>query len=310
MKYIFTLLILATLLPASVKAEGNKIVGLTVAPFILELEVEKGSTLDSEVTVTNNTGRDLFLIATPKDFLAGQDGMPMFIPDDVKNDNTFSLASWIKLKNEDKFPIKAGEEIKVPFTINPPADAEDGSHYGALLFNYTSGEDVGGSVIKQSVGPIILVRYGWGRERGQIELASEKKVYWKPTTVNFQTKFINEGNVHVKPKGEIYIKDIFGRTVATPFINKDGANVLPLTDRTFSASWIPSNFAFGFYRAEVVVTYGETRLEEREKIIVWVMPWYTTTALALILIGFTYYWLHGHHVYKRRIIKRHIEKQM
>lgn len=310
MKYIFILFATLMLWPIGASAQAPSFTGLTVAPFILELDVPKGGSANSEITVTNNYDKDLYLITTPKDFLASGDGRPIFVPDEVENDLTFSLASWIKLQVPDKFPIKARQEIKVPFTISPPANAEDGTHYGALLFNYTSGEDVGGSVIKQSVGPIILVRYGWGRERGHVELSPEKKVYWSPDQVDFTANFINEGNVHVKPKGEIYIKDIFGRVVATPFVNRDGANVLPKTNRLFSASWLPSNFSFGFYRAQIILTYGDTRLEDRDQIIIWVMPWYTTAIVILILLAIIYYRVHGHHVYKRRVIRKHIEKQM
>lgn len=307
---IFFILALAVLLPHTATAANNNLTGLTVSPFIIELDVAKGGSVDSEVTVTNNSGRDLYLVGTARDFLAGQDGQPMFVPDTVENDKTFSLASWIKFKDENKFAIKAGEEKVIHFSVNPPRDAEDGTHYGAVLFDYVSGEDVGGSVIKQSVGTIALVRYGWGRERGSVKLSSIKKIFWKPQPIPLTLNFRNEGNVHVKPKGEVYIKDVFGRVVATPFVNRDGANVLPFSTREFDTVWTPSKLAFGFYRAEAIINYGNTRLEERTKMIIWVMPWYTTGAVVLILIGIIYFWLHGHHVYKRRVIRKHIEKQL
>ena len=49
-------------------------------------------------------------------------------------------------------------------------------------------------------------------------------------------RFENKGNVHVKPVGQIEIRDIFGNKVETLAVNEEKGNVLPLSIRRFQAT--------------------------------------------------------------------------
>jgi hypothetical protein len=287
--------------------QGN-IKGLEVSPFLIELDVAKGASIESEINLTNRSSSELNISISPKDFLPGIEGQPQFIPDPDINDTTFSLSSWVNLKTPSQIKIAANETVVVKFSVNPPTNAEQGTHYGAMLFSY-SGTDSGGSSteVQQSVGTILLVYYGVGRENGEVKLHSDKNIYWDNTKVDFKNTFFNTGNVHVKPKGEVYIKNIFGQIVATTFVNKDGANVLPKTDRSFVSTWIPSNFSYGRYTAESKLTYGRSRLEAKNKIVIWILPKYFVLVTALGIIFVLWVLLHGRHIHKRRVIRKHLE---
>lgn len=299
------MLIALTLLPTSVRAQEAAPKGLTVGPFLIELDVAKGGTVQSEVFVANNTESEMTLTITPRDFLPGEDGQAVFVPDQTENDSTFSLASWIKISGAQKFALHGGEKKTIPFSVNPPVDAEDGTHYGAILFNYESKKKSGGAMIKQSVGPLVLVRYGTGKESGRIKLLADKKLLWSPQQINFIAKFYNEGNVHVKPKGEIYFKNIFGKVESTTFINRDGVNALPQSNRIFFGSWQPSKYSFGLYRAELVMNYGDTRQETRDKIYIWVLPWYYIIFIIVVAGLIAYYHSHGRYLYHRYVVRKH-----
>jgi hypothetical protein len=294
--------------PLSISTSNIK--GLEVSPFLLELDVAKGGTIQSEVNLTNRSTEPLYINTTPRDFLPGEEGQPQFIPDPGQNDITFSLSSWVELNNFSRFIIQPGETIKVPFTVNPPKDAEQGTHYGALLFSYAGKSSEGSSSeVQQSIGTILLVYYGQARENGTVELSTNKKIFWNSDKVDFQNKFINSGNVHVKPKGEIHIKNIFGRESSNVFINRDAANVLPKSDRTFVSTWYPTNFAFGRYTAESIVSYGRGKLEARSEIVIWVLPIYYVIALGALIVFLLWVIFHGRHIHKRRVIRKHLEKQ-
>lgn len=300
-------------LPAIVQngsAFNSQIRGLEVGPFLLDLDVPKGGTIDSEVVLTNRSSAPLVIFVTPRDFLPGVEGQPQFVPDVVINDPTFSLAQWINVKTETQFTIPPEQSRKVPFSLNPPENAEQGTHYGALLFSYVGQNATGNaSEIQQSIGTIILVRYGEARENGTVELNPNRRFLWNADKVTFANTFQNTGNVHVQPKGEVYIKNMWGEIIETPFINRDAANILPKTERTFINTWYPSTFAFGRYTTETVLTYGRGRLEARDKVIIWVLPWYLLLALGIIILIILWFIFHGRHWHKRRVIRKHLSNQ-
>ncbi len=311
MKKILFILLMGLIMPVTAHAQlSQEASGLQITPFIIDAEVEKGGSYSSQIDITNTSKVPIAVKVEPKDFLPGKEGQPRFVPDSEENDPTFSLASWITLKNSPNLTLEPGKTVTVPFAINPAADAEEGTHYGAILFSYTSSkENTGMAEVNQSLGTIILVRYGQAREIGNIILKADKKVYFNTDVINFLTKFQNAGNVHVKPKGEIYIKDIFGRIVSTSFVNKDASNVLPKTDRTFASSWVPSNLAFGRYTLEPIIVYGNGRLEARGREVIWIFPWYLIVLLTVILFLIVWYIKRGRGWFKKRIINRHSAKQ-
>lgn len=294
---------------ASLSSAGiPQVRGLGVSPFLLDLDIPKGGTISSTIDIANRSEVPLVITVTPRDFLPGNEGQPEFVPDVTINDPTFSLASWIKLKISTQFTIEPGAVVTVPFTLNPPIDAEQGTHYGALLFSYVGTNAIGNaSEVQQSVGTIILVRYGEARENGVVDLIPSAHVLWNADKVTFINKFTNTGNVHVQPKGEVYIKNMWGQIIETPFVNRDAANVLPKTDRSFVNSWYPSSFAFGRYTVETVLQFGRGRLEARDKHIILVLPWYFLIALGVVLAVILWFIFHGRHWHKRRVIKRHLE---
>lgn len=284
--------------------------GLEVSPFLLDLDVPKGGSVSTEVTLTNRSSTALIITVTPRDFLPGVDGQPRFVPDTTINDPTFSLASWVTLKGNSQFTIQPEQSVSVLFSLNPPNNAEQGTHYGALLFSYVGQSATGSaSEVQQSVGTIVLVRYGEAREGGEVELKPSHRFLFNTDKVTFENKFINTGNVHVQPKGEVYVKNLWGRIIETPFVNRDAANILPKTDRTFINTWYPSTFAFGRYTTETVLSFGRGRLEARDKVIIWVLPWYILLFTGIVIAIILWFIFHGRHWHRRRVVRKHLERQ-
>lgn len=310
-KIIIYICLLVVLIPVTASAQQqDQVRGLEIAPFLLDLEVEKGKEITSQIDVVNRSTAPLIVTVTPRDFLPGYEGQPEFVPDIEINDPTFSLAAWVALGIDSQFTLQPGELASVPFTLRPPQNAEDGTHYGALLFSYVASSATGSaSEIQQSVGSILLVRYGVGRELGNTVLTANKHVVWSEDKINLYNTFTNTGNVHVQPKGEVYIRNIFGQVVSTPFVNRDAVNVLPKTEREFLSTWIPSSFAFGRYTAESVLVYGRGRLEAKDIQVIWVLPIYMLVLFSLIIATILWFIFHDRHWHKRRIITKHYQKQ-
>lgn len=282
---------------------------LGISPFLQEFEVAKGATTSSTINVSNTGTEPITVTISTKDFLPGERGEPEFIPDDEINETTFSLASWVKIKGSTVITIAPNSVTQIEYSVTPPVNAEQGSHYGAILFSYSSNKQLSGVGITQAIGSIIIVGYGEARSNGTINFYSDKNLSWWNNKIEFTNIFSNIGNVHVKPKGEVSIKNMFGQVVATPAVNRDAANVLPKSDRTFISSWQPGAWSFGRYKAESLITYGRERLEVRAVQIIWILPLYILFVIGIFIALVLWYLLHGRHWHRRRIIRKHLERQ-
>lgn len=311
MKKIFIVLIACAFVmtPGHINAQNFSEQGLEVSPFLIDIEVPKGGEQPSSISLTNKTNSPLQITVTPRDFLPGMEGQPEFVQDIEINDPTFSLASWIQLENDSKFVIEQKQTVTVPFIIQPPENAEDGTHYGALLFSYEASNALTDSKeIQQTVGTIILVKYGVGREAGAVTMTANRKLQFSSDKVSIYNLFQNDGNIHVQPKGDVVVKNVLGQTVASVAVNRDASNVLPNTQRSYASSWIPSSLSFGRYTLESTLIYGRGKLEAKDSVVIWILPFYSLIIIALVLIFISWLLFHGRHIYKRKVIEKHLKK--
>jgi uncharacterized repeat protein (TIGR01451 family) len=310
---ITTLFTLGSLLmPLSVTAQstsastsGLEVQGLSIDPFLIEIDAAPGDVITRTITLTNTTNEPLNFIASLNDFVPnGTTGQPLFLGANQDADPKFSLSRWISITKQPQFTIPPLGNTEVEFTISIPVDVEPGTHYGGILFGRPSGAlDATGSAVQVKAGSIILVKLGRSEERIQIEqFVANKKVYWSGT-VNFKTILSNLGNVHAKPKGEITLKNIVGgQSIQLP-VNRDANIVLPDSKREFAAQWLPK-FVFGRYVAEEVIYYGNPKLELRATTVIWVVP---LKQLAIVIVAVVVLFIILRSVvrrYNRMIIRR------
>jgi hypothetical protein len=92
-----------------------------------------------------------------------------------------------------------------------------------------------------------------------LSLKTDSNWYEYPP-VKFLTQFQSTGNVHVRPTGNIFIKNWLGQQVATLNVNNSQATVLPDTIKTFDSSWNDS-----FITNEPKLEYGQPKLDKNGK---------------------------------------------
>jgi len=278
--------------------------GLTISPFLLERKMEKGQSTDEIIDITNTSGNSLPVNITINDFLpVGEDGQQVFL-DPGKGDPHYSLSSWINVTSSPKPVLSPHEKTSIHFTITAPQDAEDGGHYGAILFSFQPGQLSGTAVaVQQKLGAIILVKLGKANEAGQITEFSAEHSFYNYPPVNFVTRFKNLGNVHVAPRGGITITNMFGRKVATVNVNENANNVLANSERQFKSMWADS-FGFGPYTASLKLVYGDSGQVETASTTFWVIPWKLTLGVALALFIFIMFFLGGIRRYNRWLLNK------
>jgi hypothetical protein len=277
--------------------------GLAVTPFLIETTVEPGQQTTEKIFLTNTTDRPLPIDISINDFVAEESsGQAKFLPVGEENKPEFSLSSWITITKQPQFVIPPNQETEVEFTITPPKDAEPGTHYGGLLFSYRPSESKSDTVIvTEKVGVLVLAEYGKGRQNGNItDLSAESS---GSNVINFFLSFYNQGNVHLKPKGEVYIRNILGQQVGSVAINRDAQIVMPEGSRLFEAEWQPG-WRLGRYTAEAVLFYGNPKIEVRAQTVIWIVPWQRLLTVIFFLVLALFVLRYLLYYYKKHIIKR------
>jgi hypothetical protein len=278
--------------------------GLTISPFLLERQMQKGETSQEIIDITNTSDQVLPVVISVNDFYPqGDDGQPVFA-DAGKGDPRYSLSNWITIKNQPQQVLQPGEKTSVNFSITPPVNAEDGGHYGAILFSFQAQNAPGSSVaVAQKLGAIILIKLGKSVSGGEISSFKAEKGFYDKPPVTFLVKFNNTGNVHEKPRGGITVTNWFGKKVATTLVNENANNVLAQSERQFKSQW-NQGFAFGRYTAQVELVYDDNGSIVTATTSFWVVPWKLILKIALGLFLFIVIFTLSMRKYNRYILKR------
>lgn len=254
----------------------------TITPPLIKNNMEKGETWASMIKVTNNTVEPIKIYTQVVDFKSRVDGAgPEFIQKGSDENSKYFASDWLDIQ-AGPLDIGAQKSINIPFVVKSPADATPGGHYAAVLIGTKPAENTQGTAIKISsqVASLVMLNIkGEVKEKGDIrEFSTDKQFYSKPK-VKLAVKFINEGNVHLQPKGEINIFNLLGKSVGKFTINQSGSdfgNVLPESTRQWLFDWSAdgSVFSMGRYRADLVLNYGSTAKEtQNSSLYFWVINW-------------------------------------
>ena len=307
---------------------------LTISPPRMELSANPGQKVEDVIKIFNETDSGVTIYTSTANFTAkeGEEGVPRFLAPEEKPED---LADWIEIE---KGPITllSLERKVIPFTINVPSFADPGGHYAAIFFGTQSLETEEETAVGLAgkLGSLVLLRVsGDIREEGRlIELSlKDGKVFYEYLPIDFVIGFENSGNVHLKPQGEILIKNMLGRISDKVDVNKPeigkGKNVLPGTIRHFEASWTKTsfenplqgfwqklkiekdNFAFGRYKGDLILEYGTQGQKARAEIFFWVFPWHLILVSVLGSALLIFLIILGIKRYNRWIVKKATERQ-
>ena len=295
------------MVPLTVNA-ANGPVGLQVSPAIIEINAEKGKTYDIKIKITNTTTSDQEYFANINDFKAKDEtGNPEFITDS-KAPSSASIVQWIQPIATLRLNPNQSKEIIAKMVV--PANAEPGGHYGIIRFGNQPGTtgQVGAS-IAASTGPLVLVRVD-GEVKESLTTADfytqhkgKKQSFFEQGPVDFVERLTNNGNVHVKPKGDIVVTNMLGRQVGSVKVNDNNGNVLPSSTRRFEQR-LENKWMFGKYTAKMTLSYGTAGGALDAMTTFWVIP-YKLIALAMLIIIFIIFVLRkAVSRYKKNIIEK------
>jgi hypothetical protein len=289
---------------------------LTVSPALFQLSLTPGESLSSSINVINNNSYAVDLYASSMNFeVKGEDGKGNFIPLSGNATTSYSLASWLTVPKE-PIHILAEKTGAIPFTLHIPKDAEPGGHYGAILTGNQPNVKTSGNAVKisSSISTLFLVKVtGEMIEKGGIrELSLDKNFYQEPK-VKFTLRFENKGNVHLIPRGEIAIYNMWGKERGKILVNQDSdfGNVLPMSIRKFAFEWTGENnfFEVGRYKAVAGVSFGDvTKQTDYREVYFWVIPLAPLAKILTFLIVFIAFLVWSIKRYIRRALSLESER--
>lgn len=263
---------------------------LTVSPPYVDHALNPGDTVLETIKLYNEEEWPITIYPIAVNFEAGQDeaGQPVFYPGDEDRLGR-GLAKWLSFDGS-PLVINGKERANVAVAINVPRDAQPGGHFGAIMLSTSPPDVQSGIGLSQQIAALIMIRVsGDVVEQGSLAEFGFKnpKVWYNYLPIDLFLRFENDGNVHLRPTGNIFINDWTGRQVASLVVNEEFRSVLPMSIRRFENSWTKNvfrndvgelekewkNFAVGKHTATLVINYGAQNKLLMGELTFYVWPW-------------------------------------
>ena len=290
-------------------------IDLTVSPVFLNLVTDPGEPVSSSVKVTNNSNITEYLEINLARFVPQATGNPV-IADLEEND---PFADWASF-SEEQFVLAPNETKTIQVTVDPSPDASLGYYYAMVVSRILEQEGSQQSVVAGAPAVPLLLEIRTPNAKREVQLVdftTDKPFYeYLPTT--FVVKLKNTGNIHVAPIGDVFIDSGTQQDIATIPVNYAKGNILPGSEREFTAEWtdgfavrVPKEengkvvtddqgrtvyetkydftkadkFRIGKYTANLLLIYdnGERDIPLEATVSFWVIPW-KMLGIALIVI--------------------------
>lgn len=277
---------------------------ITVSPSFLLMRTNPGEATSATVRIQNNGSQTQEISIGFLKIKPATSGDQL----DLEHvDQTDPFLSWVTLDKE-HLTITPGRSETIQLTINAPAEAALGYYYALSLQDVNT--TVAGSdntVVTGATAVPILLEVVVPQARRDIQIIDysvSRSLYdYLPATFRITVK--NTGNVHVAPRGNIFINKAKNKdatnAIATLDVNNDSAGgyILPGSTRVFTATFTDGfphynqpesskdnrhlewdfshadTLRIGKYEGTLVLVYDSGSQDESVEGIVyfWIVPW-------------------------------------
>jgi hypothetical protein len=262
-KRIVSIAILLLLLPiflfSRAKAQSPEPLNLSVTPVFYDLSADPGKEVKNKIRLRNNNDTPINLKIEIKK-LSAKDVSGDIKLDDLDEQDDF--ASWVNIEKT-KFTARAKEWTDIPFSVTVPEEAAFGYYWAFYVTPDKDAEPIDGAAEYTGAVaiPVLLnVKKEGAIVDNQIVSFKSDASFYEYLPVNFETLINNKGNVHIKPVGNIFIRNWRNEEIETLKFNDTGGNILPTSNRVFETKWNNS-----FITYEDKVEDGKVLLDKNGK---------------------------------------------
>lgn len=297
-RWLFLVLGVLLIYPAMARAGDFK---LTISPVFINAATDPGQSTSTTIRVTNGGDTDENLVVGLMKFQAFDDsGRPELL--EMGPNDTY--AQWVTFSPAE-FTLAPGQSQPVVVTFAPPADAALGYYY-AVTFRRAGTAPSSVNEQTQLMGTVAALALlevrspTESRDLAAVEFQTDRRWYdFLP--VKFTVKLKNTGNIHLAPRGNIFIDRGSSTDLAILDVNQGLGNILPDSSRQFEVTWSDGTplrqddgklkwdlnslgkLRWGKYTAHLVMVYdnGQQDVPVEAAISFWVIPW----QIILVAIG-------------------------
>ena len=318
LRFVFLFLILFSILifllsPTSSFAQQQNDFGIVVFPARQEIDVKPGEEKTIGVSFVNQTLFPITGILKKTDFIVKDDeNTPFFIEDTIPS-NKYSASSWINLPSKN-IAIPAYDKTIIYFKLKVPKNASPGGHYAAIFIEGTpstpkaSSDKEGTAVIAPRAGALLYIKVA-----GKIK---EKAIISKFIAPNFseygpikvETSILNQGNIHITPKGKIELYDIFGKLVDEDKLKEK--NIFPETLTKYENK-LGKKWMFGRYKLILTASYGTKGQGLKAQRTIYVFPYrlIAVIVLSLFIIFYLIYHFYSLTIKRQKLLEEKLEEE-
>lgn len=319
-------LLLLLLFPLTTSAQEGAL-RLVTSPLPISLTTPPGTTITTQLKVKNaGTETETLTLEKFKFNAYEESGKPALL--DFEPTDTWQ--NWVSF-SEPTFTLAPEEWKTITATFTVPEEASFGYYY-ALVFTRaepTTELKPQQTAVVGGAATLVLLEARVPEAKREVtvtEFSTDQRIYeFLPTTFTIALK--NTGNVHVAPRGNLFLTDWRGKEVALLEVNEGKGSILPNSTRIFTSDWTDgfpvytpliennqtvlnqdgtqqldlvwdfqnaSKLRFGKYTAKLLLVYddGVRDIPIEGVVSFWVMPWRIIILLLLnisLLIGLTLY---------------------
>ncbi len=280
---------------------GQWFVGFIISLFIVSFGVSSTHAIEGESIVMSPTGKSLDLDAGSSvsgSFKILNDGTTAYdfkvyaAPYSVKSGNydadfTATPAgadayTWVTFDKK-QYRLEPGQNVDISYTINVPADASPGGHYGVMFAEtQPSGKNKSNVVANKRVGMVLYtaVKGDYIQAGREVEtIIPSFKLGGIPSAM---MTVENTGNAHFTSRETFRVKNIMGEKVYERTLEHI---ILPKTTRDIALTWEKGS-DLGWYTVETQsVILGKTVSHSG---LVFVAPLWFLVIVALVIFGIIY----------------------
>jgi hypothetical protein len=231
---------------------------LITSPLPINLVTEPGQTATTELKVKNGGTENETLRIDLMKFKAYQEnGKPQLL----EREPTDDFFDWVTF-SEPTFTLAPDEWKTIGATFTVPPTASFGYYYAFVFSRANDQEQLASRQTALVGGTAVLVLLevrvpNAVREVAVTEFSADKKFY-EFLPASFNVKLKNTGNVHIAPRGNIFIDRGSTKDIAILEVNSEKGNLLPDSSRVFTTAWED-----GFPRYVAKIEDDRTVLDEQ-----------------------------------------------
>jgi hypothetical protein len=281
---------------------------LTISPVKQEVTLQPGETKTIPLILLNRTSGPIFGTVKAVDFIVkGNTNEPILL-ENVQISSRYSAAKWISLPYTD-ITLPSQDRVVVYAQITAPVDALIGGHYAAILMetNPALGSEKGeaaSAIVHRVVSLVNVTIPGDVKEIAGISKFFAKR-FSEYGPISVDTNIVNNGYIHIQPKGTIELKNIFGAVLQK--IPLEAKNIFPDAITVYKNE-LGQKWMLGRYQLILNAVYGKNNQTLASSLYVWVIPWKVLIVIIILLLIAIIF---GKKTYENSMAKEiHLEKEV